>query len=56
VSLSSDKKQGPVLPGLVFYHFFFFPSADRLRVKAGRTMVGGADAGHSKFLLKRRTV
>jgi hypothetical protein len=28
------------------------PSADKLRAKAGRTMLACAAAGHSKFLLK----
>ncbi|NHA08123.1 hypothetical protein G7092_30255 [Mucilaginibacter sp. HC2] len=35
----------------------YFPlSTDKLRAKAGRTMVDGAVAGHSKFLLKHRGV
>ncbi|NHA03831.1 hypothetical protein G7092_08495 [Mucilaginibacter sp. HC2] len=35
-----------------FLIIFPSPSADKLQAKAGRTMAGGADAGHSKFLLK----
>jgi len=35
------------------YHIFFFPSAEQLRVKSGKTMVACVPEGHSKFCQTR---